>query len=382
MNIAFVTTFDARDPRRGSGTFYYMSQELARQGHTLHYVGPLAYRYPAGSKLIRRLHKIIPGRYVAFLDPYVGRLTGQTVAQQLAGVAYDLLLTNDVAVAGYTPTAKPVVLYTDVMITHDYSERNLPNARLAGLSPLALRLARQTLRAGLRRADLCVFPAQWVADEAAHYGVDPARVRLIPFGANIDDPGRDPAEQRRLNPGRQQFDLLFVGKDWARKGGDVAVAVAQALQQRGINATLHVVGVQHPRLAALPFVRSYGLLDKRVPAERDQLYRLYRECDAFILPSQSEGFVIAVLEAAAFGQPALAYAAHGVGVVDGVTGVLLPLGAPAGAFADVIATWLAQPESYQQLARQARDHYETSVNWATTIAALTAAMAPLLKTAR
>lgn len=372
MQIAFATTFDAQDLRRGSGTFYFMSQEIARQGHEVHYVGPVTFRYPFISRLLRRLHGWGGKRYVAFLDPYVGQLTGRNVAAKLSKLNYDLLLSNDPAICAFTPSHKPIVLYTDVMITHNYSEAGLPNARLSNMSFLSLWLARKTLRAALKRANLAVFPVQWVADEAVYYGVEPTKVRLIPFGANIVDPGRSLAEQRTLQPNR--FDLLFVGKDWARKGGEVAVGATLALRQQGVEATLHCVGSNPTNRPNSPHVKFYGLLDKTVPAEREQLYQLYANCDGFILPSSSEGFVIAPLEAAAFGLPALAYDAHGVrdAIRPGETGYLYPLGSSETAFVAGVMEWLSRPELYRQMALAARAHYENSVNWQKSIATLLA----------
>lgn len=376
MKIAFATTFDAQDMRRGSGTFYFMSQEIARQGHTVHYVGPVTFRYPRVSRLMRRLHEWWGKRYVAFLDPYVGQLTGRSIAAKLAILDYDLLLTNDPAICAFTPTNKPVVLYTDVMLTHNYSEAKLPNARLSNMSFLSLGLARKTLRAALQRARLCVFPVQWVADEAAHYGADPAKVRLIPFGANVLDPGRSLTESRTLRP--NQVDLLFVGKDWARKGGDMAVQTTLELRRQGVQATLHCVGSRPTKPVDPTAVKLYGLLDKTVAAERAQLDVLYRRCDVFILPSSSEGFVIAPLEAAAFGLPALAYNAHGVrdAIRPDETGLLFPLGSSEMAFVDGVLGWLSRPELYHQMALAARAHYENSVNWQTCVSTLMTEIVP------
>ncbi|MCI0395817.1 MAG: glycosyltransferase family 4 protein [Chloroflexi bacterium] len=374
MNVAFVTIFDSLDMSRGSGTYYFMSREMERQGHTVYRVGPLDFHYPPASRAIRRLHQQMGKRYVAFLDPFVARHTGRRVARKLAAIPHDVIITNDVGVAGYTPTEKPLVLYTDVMITYNYAERKLPQARLSNLSPLSLWLCRQTIRQGIKRADLCVFPVQWVADEALKYHPAGQKVRVIPFGANIIDPGPAVAAGRNLAQAIEQnrIDLLFVGKDWARKGGDVAVAVTAELHRRGIQATLHCVGSTPSSPVDETFVRRYGLLDKANEQQRKQLYDLYRCCDAFILPSSSEGFVIVALEAAAFGLPSLAYWAMGVtdAVKDDQSGLLFPLGAPAETFAEAIAGWLQDPAAYSRLATGARAYYENSVNWQKAISTL------------
>jgi glycosyltransferase involved in cell wall biosynthesis len=199
----------------------------------------------------------------------------------------------------------------------------------------------------------------------------------------VADPGSEIAKGRaweKVN-GKGCFDLLFVGKDWIRKGGDVAVEAVRCLNASGLKARLHVVGAEVPGDVSPEQVRQYGLLDKSKPEELQLLKRLFTEADAFILPSSSEGYVISVLEAAAFGLPTLAYDADGVrnAVVDGRTGLLFPLGSPAEVFADAVRSWQRQPATYEVLARGARRHYETSANWRSCVSTLMECMEKSLR---
>lgn len=371
MKVAFATISDARDIRRGSGTWYCLAREIQHQGHQVHYIGPLDTRDPLVTRALRRLHKRVRRRYVTFLDPFVGRVRGREVARQLAGAEYDVLVTNDFAIAGYTPTRKPVVLYTDVMIPLDYPNGVPAEARMANCSRLGVKLFQRTIRRGLKRTALCIFPARWSADEALRYGADPLKVKIIPFGANVEDPGTEIAANRRFAEAvrRGRVELLFVGKEWVRKGGDIAVETVFELQRRGMDARLHVVGTVPPNPVDTRCVTVHGLLDKAVDADRAELDNLYRTCDAFILPSRSEGFVIAVLEAAAYGLPTLAYNVDGVAtaVTDGVTGHLITPGETEAAFADAIGRWFVAPEEYDRLAPAARKHYEETANWKTAV---------------
>ena len=374
MKIAFATTYDLRNVGRGSGTFYNLAQEIERQGHSVTRIGPFTFEVPLTARLINAVHRRLGKRHPLFLDPFVGKRTGIQVAQRLAGADYDILLTNDMAIGAFTPISKPVVIYTDVMITTAYSEKNLPGCRLGNLSVMTLGLCRRTLRRALHRSTLAVFPAEWSAQAARSYCREPDKIKVIPFGANVADPGSEIAKGRaweKVN-GKGCFDLLFVGKDWIRKGGDVAVEAVRCLNATGLKARLHVVGAEVPGEVSPGQVRQYGLLDKSKPEEMQLLKRLFTEADAFILPSSSEGYVISVLEAAAFGLPTLAYDADGVrnAVVDGHTGLLFPLGSPGGVFADAVRFWQRQPATYEALARGARQHYETSANWRSCVSAL------------
>jgi glycosyltransferase involved in cell wall biosynthesis len=382
MNLAFASISDLNDVRRGSGTFCHLSREIERQGHDMVRVGPFGLDVPFPVRLVHAAHRRLGKRHPLFLDPFVGRRTGIKVAQRLSKTEYQVLLTNDMAMAAFTPTTKPVVLYTDVMITSDYSERHLPGCRLGNMTAFSVSLCRQTLRRALRRSALAVFPAEWSARAARSYCVSPDRIRVIPFGANVSDPGAEIAAGRTWEKIKTKdcFDLLFVGKDWIRKGGDVAIESVRRLNAEGIRARLHVVGAEVPGEVPTGEVQQYGLLDKAKPEEAELLKQLFTNADAFILPSSSEGYVISVLEAAAFGLPTLAYDADGVrdAVVAGCTGLLFPLGSAGKVFTNAVKSWQNQPFAYETLARGARRHYETSANWATCVARLITEIEPLL----
>src|ERR1035438_3298990 len=149
MNLAFAAISDLNDVRHGSGTFYNLAQEIERQGHTVRRIGPFKFDVPLAARLINAVHRRLGKRHPLFLDPFVGRRTGMQLALRLDGEDYDILLTNDMAIGAFTPTSKPVVIYTDVIITPDYSEKDLPGCRLGNMSGMALGLCRRTLRRAL-----------------------------------------------------------------------------------------------------------------------------------------------------------------------------------------------------------------------------------------
>jgi glycosyltransferase involved in cell wall biosynthesis len=383
VKIAFATVFDLKDINRGSGTFYYMSREIERQGHIIHYVGPLRERQlPLPTRVIRGLENRAGKRYKVYLDPFYCQARASEASHVLAGLEYDILITNDFGLAGYIKTDKPVVLYTDAMIPLDYNAANIPHhSRIANLGPFGRLLFRQTIQRGVARSSLCVFPTQWIADEALKYGADPQKVRVVPFGANLqatldEAPIRSAASFLK----KGQIDLLFVGKDWARKGGSIAVKTVYRLQEQGINAILHVVGCVPPELVDKNLVKVYGFLDKSIEADRQHLANLYAMCDAFILPSSSEGYVIVVLEALAYNLPVVAYDIDGVNaaVKHGLNGYLISPEYSEEAFAKAIRSWFAQPELYDELVISTREFYKFEVNWKSSVMKLLAEIGPAL----
>jgi len=134
----------------------------------------------------------------------------------------------------------PVALWTDATF-----------AQMVGLYPEFQRLTTATIENGnrlerlaLSRASVAIYASDWAAQSAIRdYGADPAKIRVIPFGANLPvartDLEIDSIIANRLG---DLCRLLFVGVDWKRKGGDVALRVTKQLNDRGIRAELTIVG--------------------------------------------------------------------------------------------------------------------------------------------
>lgn len=368
MKIAFVTPYyNPQDIKRGSGTFYYMSHEMERQGCQLSYFGPLTFQTPFLTRTLRSFTKRVQKcRYITYLDPSLANELGKELKTQLLKLSVDLILTNDPGVVAGLDVELPVVYYSDVMLPASSKANVLREMVAYRQVPLwALRRYQKTMRRCLERAALAIFPAQWQLEQAKGYGVDPAKLHLVSFGANIPDPGPEVAEQRDFNKNSQprKVKLLFVGTDWERKGGDIAVAVTNLLRDERVDASLDVVGNNLQGMP--PHIRSHGQLHKNNPEEWCLMDKLYRASDVFILPSRSEGSVISPREAAAYGLPTLAYRIEGMlnSVVDGQSGVLLEPGTGPEGFAQIILNWLNKPEAYQRLCLGARRFYESDANW-------------------
>lgn len=366
MKIAFATLYDLRDIERGSGTYYQMAKEMERQGHMVHYIGPIDIIPPLITRVLKRISNTLDKKYRTFQDVFVARKIGESVTRKLENLEYDLLLTNDHGIAGYTETDKPIVLYTDAVFPYNYVENTHP--WLENLMLINRKTCQMVNQKGLEQANICVFPTRWAKQEALKYNrIEQKKIEIIPFGANMTGPSDQIALQRSIAKIQKKgkIDLLFVGKDWAIKGGDTAVNTVKELKQRNISANLHIVGSTPPYSVDSISIRCYGLLNKADPNENAMLEGLFHDCDAFILPSTIEGFGIVTAEAAAFGLPVIAY--DTIGISDAVkndeSGILLKLGSSEIAFANVIESWLINPDIYDQLVSGARKHFEKTVNW-------------------
>lgn len=230
----------------------------------------------------------------------------------------------------------------------------------------------------IREAFLSLYPSSWARESAINdYGADPDRALEIPWGANIV--GRA-AKARSLPDGPLR--MLFVGAEWERKGGPMAVAIAHELASRGVACRLDVVGNSADVMEGKPGpgaegpaeVRFHGFLHKGDPEAAARLDALFAEATFFLLPTRAECFGIVFAEAASQGLPAISIATGGVpsAVRSGETGMLLPITATASDFAEAILEITTTPGRYAAMSQaaiaDARDRLDWDV-WADAVQA-------------
>ncbi|MEM7498493.1 MAG: glycosyltransferase family 4 protein [Pseudomonadota bacterium] len=237
--------------------------------------------------------------------------------------------------------------------------------RGAGNVPASLeRLGERDESAAIARANLLIYPSEWAARSAREdYGADPAKIRVVPFGSNLaalpDLGARAPREEDGT------LRLVLVSNDWQRKGGQVALDAVAALRARGIDARLTVVGANMPAEVAGPGIEVTGFVDKRTAEGQARFDRLMLGADIFFLPVSADAFGIVFTEAAAYGLPSVTTVTGGLQslVLEGETGLLLPEGAPAEAYADALMALHADPVRRAAMGRAARERAESVLNW-------------------
>jgi glycosyltransferase involved in cell wall biosynthesis len=191
------------------------------------------------------------------------------------------------------------------------------------------------------------------------FGIPSDRVRTIFAGPNFDPDAIEPPE--RL-PGRPPT-VLFVGRDFARKGGDALLTAFRRVRQEIPNAELIIVGPdQLPSVE--PGVSFLGFLDKTTPAGWRALMDTYGRADVFCLPTRFEAFGIAYVEAMCFGLPCIGTSVWAVPeiIADGVTGYVVPPNDIA-ALAERLLLLLRDPVLAQKMGTAGRDRAAQLFAW-------------------
>lgn len=365
--IAFLTEYDARNVNRWSGTAFYMSKSFQEAGFEVEYLGPLAER---GQFLIKTLNFIYSNfskrRYLPQVEPIRLKSFARQAEKKLKNSDADIVLSPNMWTLAYLKTDKPVVLWADCTF-----------ASMVNFYPYYSNLCKRSYRFGnldeqqcLNKCALAIFASQWAAESAIRdYNIPPEHVCVVPYGANIEC-NRTQAdiekliEKRNFPPCR----LLFIGKIWTRKGGDIAIAVAEELNKNGIPTEIYLVGSLPQNKEKLPrYVKPVGFIDKATDEGRRQLNDLFERSHFLIVPSRAEAYGIVFCEASSYGLPSIATNVGGIPTVvrDYINGKTFPLSAPPQEYARYIKSLMGNYEQYKHMARSSFNQFLTRLNWKT-----------------
>jgi glycosyltransferase involved in cell wall biosynthesis len=233
-----------------------------------------------------------------------------------------------------------------------------------------IRRRRDRQRDIYERAAGVLAMSHWFARTLVEWtGLPAAKVHVVHPGATATGGGPPPVRDR------PRTRLLLVGRDFHRKGGDLAVAALALLRRdHDPRLTLTIAGPDHwPLPGGVPDgVTFLG----RLPAGR--LSALYDDHDLLVMPSRFEGFGIVFAEALARGLPCVGRDAFAMPelITPGETGALVRGDDPAEV-ADAVARVLGDDRLYDTCRARAPTtaaHFTWSRAGRDAVAAVTAAL--------
>lgn len=380
MKVAYVTLYDVLNPESWPskhqagiyGAGYYLAKTLESSSVSVDYIGSIKEKKSLiTSGKFRIYHHLFRKQYYSWAEPLILKDFAQRISKKLAIFNSDLVLCpiNAVPIA-YLECKQPIVLWTDTTLE-----------LLIDYYPFLTNLCKETIlnikemeRAALNNCKLVIYTSEWAAKAAVNaYQIEPDKVKVIPWGANIEcdrtiDTINSMLKSKVLNPCK----LLFIGVDWIRKGGDVALEVAKELNKIGVNTELTIIGCEPLVNEPLPhFVKVLGYINKSTEEGNEKINKLFSESHFLILPTLADCSPFVLAEANSFGVPCLSTQVGGIPTMikDDLNGKTFSTNASIAEYCTYISNIISSNTQYKELALSSFNEYQTRLNWTVAVQA-------------
>ena len=211
--------------------------------------------------------------------------------------------------------------------------------------------SRQRILLEYELADLILVQSTFAAETFLAAGVPAEKIVRVARGADIE----------RYSPATSPpplFRAVFAGALIKRKGVHHLLEAWHRLDLK--NAELVLIGTVHPEIE--PYLRQFATPSVKVLGFSDDLPSHFRAASVFIFPSECEGWAKVTFEAAAAGLPMIATRESGDGVIEGVTGYLVPANDPAALAERIRHAWEHRDE-LPAMGRAARERIAANFTW-------------------
>jgi glycosyltransferase involved in cell wall biosynthesis len=359
LKIAYISSVDPSDANQSSGVYFFQKKCMQK------YIGDIDALGPVNTTAIGFLKNIFKfcfrfsrRRYNLLHSILISMWYGYIFSKILRRRKYDIVFgdkaSNEMA---YINTHVPIIYSTDA--TFDAIHNYYPE--FTNLSRLSIWEGNLIEKKILNKASIIICSSDWSKDSVVYrYKIDPRKVFVLPRGANLIA-----GPEKSISPKKRPAvcNLLFVGKSWKRKGGDIAYDAYLELKRNGLNVHLTIIGafppINDPNVTIIPH------LDKNNHNDYVKYTSILRETTFLILPSRAECSGIVFSESSAFGIPSIAADTGGVStsIIHKKTGYLLPNGATGKEYAKIIEDLYFDWEKYTKLSTASRLYYEKSLNW-------------------
>jgi glycosyltransferase involved in cell wall biosynthesis len=372
MRLAVLAAADPSNIRTWSGTPYFMMKALQTRFPdvlAVHTPRPEWLQY-----LRRATRKATVGRIDLFWNHSLARWNAKPLASDLKMKRVDVAVCiGNAPLSAFLAEELPTVHVSDatVPLMRDY---------YAEFSHLPKWLARSAWELDCRsvlRSRACLYSTRWAARSAIEdYRADPSRVHAFPWGANVESQIA-PFDARLASTA--VCHLVFIGVDWDRKGGAIAVATTKQLASAGHAVKLHIIGGRPDPQEQSDAIVIHGFINKGTEEGRRRFGRIMGQAAFLFVPTRQDCSPMVFPEANSYGVPVISTQTGGVPDVvhEGVNGHLLPIEAPADLYADLIWTIWSDRSRYDRLRKSSRGRFDHALNWNSWLSAA----APIIESA-
>src|SRR5918993_5290307 len=225
MHICILTRHNPYDRNSWSGIPYHIFDEL-KQKHKVEWVGGNALSIV--ERLLLKTYLKVFGYYKHgfYYYSYVHAKMNTRHIQKKLTKSFDLIVAlNAPDYVAFLNTKVPIVYVNDAtfqLFTNFYPS-------FFKMSEARLKEGNRIEQEAIRKARYLLYSSEGAAQSAIRrYQADDRKIRIFSFGANLPQvPNSEEMEKNEPQIGICQ--LLFVGKDWDRKGGQTMVRIIHHL---------------------------------------------------------------------------------------------------------------------------------------------------------
>jgi glycosyltransferase involved in cell wall biosynthesis len=362
MKIGFAGRWSPLDKTAWSGTYFNAYKAIKKNADVqcFHYNWPW---YIREQLIFHKQIQKLRNRKVAveFLRGYA-RWFSKQLEKELRQTKIDALFVPGAPqLIAYCKTSVPIIYLADAT----FQQLQGYYDSFSNLAPYNIQQGIELDRRAFENAAHGMLASEWARQSAINdYHIPENKITVQPLGANLD---LIPAVTELKNAKNKICRLLFLGVEWERKGGQIALDTYYILQKSGMQVQLTIIGCQPPiavndkNIVVIPFI------NKNIKEEADRLYNILLQTNFLLLPTRAECAGVVFCEAGAFGIPSVTTDTGGIGtyVKNGINGFTLPLSAGPEAYADKMLELYSKDDAYRQLCISSRNTYESTLNWDT-----------------
>ena len=354
-NLYISATWDKKDIEESwSGTAYFIMSYFSKHKNVtkINYPGNRIY-----DMIIRRIYKtgssVLLSSYYKILELIFDRQIDEKIEAPI------------LMISGVLNSKAKFITYQDNIINSyimfDELEKNQTwfyKGILPKMSASQKKKAMQYEYEVYQRAEAILYMGEWLCQYAKEIFPDLAH-KMYAIGGGINIPKAKFSEDKR-----QGNKILFVGRDFYRKGGDLLIEAFKIVREKyDPGVELYIAGPKELPSCA----DGVENLVFKGDVSYDQVGDLMAECDLFCMPSRFEAYGLVFIEALASGLPCIARNAFEMPyfIEKGVTGELIDIDDPEELALKIYN--VLNDENFKINVKNKHDYYIDKYNWENVI---------------
>jgi|GEM_PF-2965959 len=372
MIVGFISEWNLDDASQRSGVPFNIYKALKNTPHSIELIST---QIPTRTFLSKLKSRCLSIWYNSILKKTIGEYSYQTSTDYLKQIAsiidhnvktknIDFIISINSFSYAYTQCQVKKILWLD----NSYLSFQKFVLKKKNIQILSSNIKNERL--SFKNTYKIVGASNWLKNEIkTEYNIVDEKFNIIERGANIQSEISEEVMANNLSSkDKKLLRLLFIGRNWHLKGGDIALKVCENLIVKGINVEFNIVGKINGcniNFDKYKWIKKYSSFSLSNKIEKEKLSLLFLEAHFLLVPSRADGFGIVFAEAATYGLPSIALDIMGVenSVINNTTGKRFNEIDAVPSITNYIFELYNNTEKYNQLCISAYRYSKENFDW-------------------